>query len=142
MKQQLYWIQRLLQTSKRSKFWSNNYVEYKIYGDKNKILSIKEYLDENKPHLKDIIYKPKKPDIWKIQLTIVINFVASKDVDEKHEIHSKSVKTEVMTYDEADKVIEELLESLLHRYQTSLETSIRGSDFIFVFTCCVTNVIK
>ena len=47
-----------------------------------------------------------------------------------------------MTYDEADKVIEELLESPLDIYQTGLETSIRASDFIFVFTCCVTNVIK
>ena len=57
-------------------------------------------------------------------------------------MHSKSVNIEIMTYDEADKVIAELLESPLDRYQTGLETSIRASDFIFVFTCCVTNVIK
>ena len=29
-----------------NKFWSNNYIEYKSNGDKNKILSIEEYLDK------------------------------------------------------------------------------------------------
>ena len=26
-------------------FWSNNYIEYKSNGDKNKILSVEKYLD-------------------------------------------------------------------------------------------------
>ena len=36
-----------------------------------------------------------------------------------------------MINDKVDKVIEKLFESLLDRYQIGLETSIRGSDFIF-----------
>ena len=36
-----------------------------------------------------------------------------------------------MIYDEADEVIEELVEFLLNRYQTGLEISARGSDSIF-----------
>ena len=36
-----------------------------------------------------------------------------------------------MINDKVDKVVEKLCESLLDRYQIGLETSIRGSDFIF-----------
>ena len=37
------------------KFQSNNYTECKSYGDKNKTLSIEDYLDKNRPYRKDII---------------------------------------------------------------------------------------
>ena len=46
-------------------------------------------------------------------------------------MHSKSDNLEVMTYDNANEVIEENFESLLSKYQMGLETSIKGSDFIF-----------
>ena len=36
-----------------------------------------------------------------------------------------------MICDKADKVIEELSEPFLYRYQIRLETSMKGSDFIF-----------
>ena len=36
-----------------------------------------------------------------------------------------------MTYDNANDAADELLESLLLRYQSGLEISIRGRDFIF-----------
>ena len=37
-----------------------------------------------------------------------------------------------MIYDKLDEVIEELFELLLYIYPIGLETSVRGSDFIFV----------
>ena len=43
----------------------------------------------------------------------------------------KSDSEEIKINDKADKVIEKLFKSLLNRYQNNLETSIRGSDFIF-----------
>ena len=46
-------------------------------------------------------------------------------------MHSKSDNIEFMIYDKAYEVIEELFESLLNRCQIGLETSIRGSDFLF-----------
>ena len=46
-------------------------------------------------------------------------------------MHSKSDNVEIMIKDEADEDIEELFESLLNRYQNSLETSMKGSEFIF-----------
>ena len=46
-------------------------------------------------------------------------------------MHSKSDKMEIMINDKADEVIEELFESFVNSFQIGLETSIRGSDFIF-----------
>ena len=102
--------------------WSNNYIEYENYGDKNKTLSIKEYLDEIIPYLKDVINDHKKYDTWKIQSTIAIHFISSKDNDEECAIHSKIDNIEFITYDKADKVLEEYLESLLKRSKIGLET--------------------
>ena len=45
-------------------------------------------------------------------------------------MHSKSDNMEVMTYDNANEVIEKIFESLFSRYQIGLETSTRGSGFI------------
>ena len=67
----------------------------------------------------------------KIQLTIAIKFISSKDNDEKHITHSKSGNIELMVNEKADKVIEKRFESLLNKYQNRLETSMSGSDFIF-----------
>ena len=83
-----------------------------------------------KPYLKDVINNLKKSDTWKIQLTVAINFISSKDTDEEHVMHSKSDNVEFMIYDNVHQVIE-LFESLLNRYQIKLETSMRGSGFIF-----------
>ena len=46
-------------------------------------------------------------------------------------MYSKSGNTEVMTYDISDEIIAEHFDLLLSRYQISLETQVRGSDFIF-----------
>ena len=35
-----------------SNFWSNNYIEYESNGDRNKTLSVKEYLNKIGPYLK------------------------------------------------------------------------------------------
>ena len=76
----------MLQTSKSRYFYSNNFIVYKRNDDNNKNLSIKDYLDEIKPNLKNILNNHKKFDTWKIQLTIKINFISSKNIDEKRVI--------------------------------------------------------
>ena len=48
---------------------------------------------------------------------------------------------EVVINDKANEIIEQLFESLLSRYQSDWETSMKGSDFL-VFNYCITNVIK
>ena len=69
--------------------------------------------------------------MWKIQLTIAINLISSKDNDEERVMHSKSDNLEITTYDKTDEVNEEPVGSRLNRYQIRLNTSMRGSDFIF-----------
>ena len=59
-------------------FWSNSYIEYKSNSDKNRILSVEEYLDKIRPYLKDIITDLKKSETLKIQLTITIIFFLPK----------------------------------------------------------------
>ena len=76
--------------TKLHNFGNNNYIEYESSGDRNNNLSVKECLDKIKPYLRDIITNLQKSDTWKIQLTIAINFISSKDDDEEHVAHSMS----------------------------------------------------
>ena len=69
--------------------------------------------------------------MWKIQLTVAINFIYSKDVDEERAMHSKSNNIEFMPFDNANEVVNEPFESPLSRYHIGLETLMRGSNFIF-----------
>ena len=55
----------------------------------------------------------------------------AKDNDDKCVMHSKSNSIDIMIDDKADKVIEELFQSPLSRFQIGLEKSMKGSDFIF-----------
>ena len=65
-------------------FWSNNYIEYEGNSNRNKILSVEEYLYKTRPYLKDIINILKKFDTWKTHLAIATNLISSIDNDEEH----------------------------------------------------------
>ena len=71
-------------------FYSNNYIEYESNCDTDKNLPAEEYFCKIKTYLKYIIINIQKSHIWKIQLTIVINFVSSKDKDRVQTMHSKN----------------------------------------------------
>ena len=55
-----------------TKFYSNNHVEYESIGDRNKTLSVEEYFNETRSHLKNVINNLKNSDTWKIQLALSI----------------------------------------------------------------------
>ena len=74
---------------------------------------------------------------WKIQLTMSINFISSKDSGETCNMHTKSDSIEIMVSSETDDIIDELFESLLQKYQ-GLEESMKGSEFILALTYCIT----
>ena len=82
-------------------FWSNSYIEYESSGDRKKTLPVKEYL-------RDMIINLQKSDTWKIQLWNAITFISSKDADEERVMHSKSDIIEIMSCDNAKKVVNEL----------------------------------
>ena len=51
---------------------TTNYIKYANHSDRSKKISIKEYLDKTKPYFKGCINNLRKPDTWKIQLTLAI----------------------------------------------------------------------
>ena len=116
--------------------FNGNYMQYESKGDKGKNLSIKKYLNMIKPYLSDIINNHKtcglvryhsrkkswleetsKMSEWKIQLTMAINFISSKDSDETRTMHTKSDNVEIMIGSETDETIEDLFDSFLQKYQ-------------------------
>ena len=104
-------------------------------SNRNKTLSVEEYLDKIRLYLKNIINNLKKSDTWKIQLTIAINFISFKDNNDECVMHSKSDSIEIMINDKADVDIEKRFEWLLNRYHIGMKTSMRGSDFIYDRVC-------
>ena len=135
--------------------FSSNYIEYESNEDKyktfeyegnkdkDKTLLTREYLDEIKPYLSDLKDNRKTQSDWKIQLTIAISFISSKDSDETRTIHTKSGNIEIMIGNKTDQIIEELFESLLQRYQEGLDKKLKGRKFVFdSVDLCITNFIK
>ena len=70
-------------------------MKYESKGVKDKYLSPEEYLDMIKPYLRDMINDHKTIREWKIQLTMQINFISSKDSEETRTMHTKSHNVEL-----------------------------------------------
>ena len=58
--------------------FNDDYIEYESNDDKDKILSVKEYLDMIKQYSINIINNLQTQSEWKTQLSLAINFVFSK----------------------------------------------------------------
>ena len=70
-------------------------------------------------------------DAWKIQLISPINFISSKDSEEEYVMHQSSDNINFPSYSEVNYVTGKLFKSLRSKYPDALETSTKGSDFIF-----------
>ena len=70
-------------------FWTNNYIEYRSYGDRNKNLPLKEYLEKIKPYLMDTIIDLQNSDTWNIFLQKEHEYISLKYFKEEHVMHSK-----------------------------------------------------
>ena len=57
----------------------------------------------------------KTQNEWRIQLTMQINFISSKDSEETRTMHTKNHNIEIMESSETDEIIEKLFESLLQK---------------------------
>ena len=97
--------------------------------DRNKALSVEEYLNKIRPYLKDIINNLEKLDTSKIQLTIANNFIYFRDNDKKRVMHPKGDNIEIMINDEADEFRKKRFDSLKDRYQNNSEL-IKSSEFV------------
>ena len=113
--------------------FNNNYIEYESRGDKNKNLSLKQYFFYKIiPYLRNMINNHKTLEEWKIQLSMKISFVSSKDYsDETRTTSNWSDNIEIIMGNETYDNIDELIKSFLQRYQENLEKSMKGSEFVF-----------
>ena len=124
---------------------NNSYIKYISTGDEYENLSPKEYLDMIRAYLRDMINDHKTPvklpdkvidsenkfDEWKIHLKMQINCISPKNFKETRIIYSPSNNVEIFMGVETFDIIDELLKSLLERFQKARETSNnRGSEFI------------
>ena len=64
-------------------------------------------------HAGNKIIERKTQSEWKIQLTMAINFIFSKDSDETHTMHAKSNNVEITMGNETNEIIEELFKFFL-----------------------------
>ena len=66
----------------------NNYIECESNGDRNRNLLLEKYFNKIEPYLTGIIIDLQHSDILKIQLTIAISFIFSRDAEEECLMHS------------------------------------------------------
>ena len=64
--------------------------------------------------MKNIIIDLQSFDTWKIQLTIAINFISSKDTEEECVMYSMS--DNIASYNDVTEVVNALFQSFLSRY--------------------------
>ena len=108
-----------------------NYKYYESNGDKERILSVKQYLNKITPYLYDLINDHRiARRVWKIQINMHVNFISSRDTGETRIYYAWSDNVSIMQGHDTDDIIREIFRSFLHNYQEKLQI-IKGSDFVF-----------
>ena len=110
--------------------YNKNYVQYESKRDK--ISSLKEYLNLIQKYLRELIEEYKLKGEWKVQLTIEVNFISLKPGSDGTRImYTRSDNIEIIFGDDNDDIIEQRFESLLKKYEENLQNKMRGSEFEF-----------
>ena len=112
--------------------FKNNYEYYEIRGDKDKKLSIHQYLYMIIPKLEELINKRKNNNNnkQKVQLSIGVNFININDKEITRTFYVRSDNEEIMLGNDTSD-INKILESLLNNYQKQEQILRGGSDYIF-----------
>ena len=113
--------------------FKNNYEYYEIRGDKDKKLSIHQYLYMIIPKLEELINKRKNNNNnkQKVQLSIGVNFININDKEITRTFYVRSDNEEIMLGNDTSDIINKILESLLNNYQKEEQILRGGSDYIF-----------
>ena len=115
--------------------FKENYKYYESRGDKDKKLSVKQYLYKIMPYLSDLINENKaienNSNEWKIQINMHVNFVSSNDTGEIRTIFVWSDNEEIRLGNETDDIIKRLINSFLTNYQKEEIILRNGSNFVF-----------
>ena len=109
--------------------YDKNYENYRINGDKNKELSLNDYLNTIRPNTNELITN-KIINKNKVQLAVSITFLnyTNNDTADKY-ILSDNIT--IRPTDDTNQIIAELYNSLLQRYQETLENKMEGSNFVY-----------
>ena len=87
--------------------WFDQLIKQNLIQNKPKIIRDKlqedrknkdEYLYKIESYLRNMIIICQNSNAWKIQLTIAVNFISSKDIEEKHIMYSSSDNIKVAPY--------------------------------------------
>ena len=91
---------------------------------------MRQYLNKITPHLYDLINDHRiARRVWKIQISMLVNFIFSEDTGETRTIYVWSDNVSIMRGSDTDDIIRELFKSFLRNYQEELKI-IKGSDFV------------
>ena len=108
--------------------FKGNYKYYESRGDKEKRLSVKQYLNKITSHLYDLINDHRiARRVWKIQISMRVNFISSKDTGETRTIYVWSDNVSIMWGSDTGYIIREIFGSFLKNYQEELKI-IKGSE--------------
>ena len=92
--------------------FKGNYKYYESRGDKQ--LSVKQYLNKITQHLYDLINDHRiARRAWKIQTSMCVNFISSKDTGETRIIYVWSDNVKIMWGSNTDETIKELFKCFL-----------------------------
>ena len=115
--------------------FKDNYKYYECREDKDKSLSVKQYLHKILPYFSDRINDHKairnKSNEWKVQINMQVNFNFSKDSGETRTIYVWSDNEEIRSGNGTDDIIKELFKSFLNNYQKEEIILRKGSGFMF-----------
>ena len=116
-------------------FFNESHKYYESRGDKDKKLSIEQYLDIIRPYLSDLINENKAIETssneWKIQINMHINFVSSNATGEIRTVFVQSDNEEIRLGNETDDIVKRIINSFLNNYQTEELILRNGSNFVF-----------
>ena len=99
-----------------------NYKYYESNGDKEKILSVKQYLNKITPYLYNLINDHRiVRRVWKIQINIHVNFISSRDTGETRIYYVWSDNVSIMQGEDTNAIIREIFRYFLRNYQQELK---------------------
>ena len=110
--------------------FKENYKYYESRGDKDKKISVKQYLHMIMPYLSDLI-NDHKTNEWKIQINMHVNFITFNDTGKTRTVFVWSNNEEIRLGNETNDIIKRLINSFLTNYQNEEGILRNGSNFVY-----------
>ena len=110
-------------------YFKENYKYYESRGDKDKKLSVKQYLYKIMSYLSDLT-NDHKTNEWKIQINMHVNVISSNDTGETRTIFVWSNNEEIRLGNETNDIIKRLISSFLTNHQNEEAILRNRSNFV------------